>query len=105
MSLALLMSLQAAAAPQAVDFDLARYKPSQPARCAASGVTEIVVCGMRPRGGDYPLEKMARIFEEKPLVAQTDLGGGAQGRAYVESVPLPNGMISKRAMVGIRLGF
>lgn len=107
MRLALLLALQAA--PQAppglllVDFDLAEVKPADPCRTGGGG-SDIVVCGRRP-GGAYDLEKWERVFRTKPLVAETALGRGATLRAYTESVEMPGGQISKRAMVGVRMGF
>ncbi|HEX8309235.1 MAG TPA: hypothetical protein VF645_12540 [Allosphingosinicella sp.] len=107
MSLALLLALQAAAqAPsgvQAIDFDLAKAKPSNPCESGGRG-SDIVVCGRRPRG-DYDMEKWARIFATEPLVAETSIGRGAVARAYTESVAMPGGQVSKRAMVGIKLPF
>jgi hypothetical protein len=107
MRLALLLALQAS--PQApvglpnIDFDLAKAKPSDPCETGGRG-SDIVVCGRRPRG-DYDMEKWARIFATEPLVAETPIGRGAVARAYVESVPMPGGQVSKRAMVGIKLPF
>ena len=111
MNLALLLSIQAAAAgaptgaaPMPVDFDLSRYKAPEPGCGDASGA-EILVCGRRPDGGDYPFEAMERIFRDKPLVAEIGIGGGAKARAYTEGVALPNGMISKRIMIGVKVPF
>ena len=107
MSLALLLALQAApqgpAGLPAIDFDLARVKPADPCATGGGG-SDIVVCGRRPRG-DYDIEKWARIFATEPLVAETSIGRGAVARAYVESVAMPGGQVSKRAMVGIKLPF
>ncbi|HEY0027003.1 MAG TPA: hypothetical protein VGC35_03965 [Allosphingosinicella sp.] len=117
MALAFLIALQAAAAipgPAAaaaapVDFDLAELTRRQQAEagagCGARGAGEIVVCGRRPGAGDYDMEKWERIFREGPLVAETDLGGVATGRAYTEQVELGQGMVSKRFMVGVKLPF
>jgi hypothetical protein len=107
MSLALLLALQTAAQapalPPAIEFDLAKVKPSDPCRSGGGG-SDIVVCGRRPRG-DYDIEKWARIFATEPLVAETAIGRGAVARAYSESVAMPGGQVSKRAMVGIKLPF
>ena len=73
-------------------------------QCTSQDSSEIVVCGRRG-GVGYPMDKWARIFEQKPLVAETGIGAGATVRAYVESVEMPNGELSKRMMVGIRLPF
>jgi hypothetical protein len=121
MSLAFLLSLQAAAlpaplaaAPQrvaATDFDLARYKPSTPPGdvhslfgCDNSSDHEIVVCARRA-GPAYPIEEMARIFEPKPLKAETGIGNGATANVHVEDFEFPNGQHSHRVMVGIKLPF
>ena len=107
MRLALLLALQTA--PQApggapaFEFDLAKVKPSDPCESGGRG-SDIVVCGRRPRG-DYDIEKWARIFGTEPLVAETSIGRGATVRAYGESVAMPGGQVSKRAMVGIKLPF
>jgi hypothetical protein len=106
MSLALLLALQAAppesAAPLPIDFDLAKVKPGDPCRTGGGG-SEIVVCGRR--SGSYDYEKWERMFKTDPLVAEIGIGPGAVARAWVESVPMPGGQISKRAMVGVRLKF
>jgi hypothetical protein len=110
MSLALLLALQAA--PQApterllpIDFDLAKVKPADPCRTGGGGGgSDIVVCGRRP-SGVYDMEKWERVFRTGPLLAETSLGPGAVARAYVESVEMPGGQISKRAMVGVRVKF
>jgi hypothetical protein len=107
MKLALLLALQAApqapAVPLAIDFDLARVKPADPCETGGGG-SDIVVCGRRP-GGAYELEKWERVFRTKPLIAERSIGRGAVARAYVESVAMPAGQVSKRAMVGIKMGF
>jgi hypothetical protein len=119
MALAFLIAVQAAAGPAAaepalpglaaVDFDLAevakRQQADAAAGCPQSGAGEIVVCGRRPGGGDYPMERWERIFREGPLVAEKDIGGGAVARAYVEQVEIGAGQISRRAMVGVKLPF
>jgi hypothetical protein len=107
MSLALLLALQAAppagAERLAVEFDLATVKPADPCRTGGGG-SDIVVCGRRPRA-DFDFEKWEREFRTAPLLAEKAIGPGAVARAYVESVEMPGGQISKRAMVGIKVGF
>ncbi|HEY1607391.1 MAG TPA: hypothetical protein VGF77_17530 [Allosphingosinicella sp.] len=79
MGLFLLLSVQAAPAPppppvkvDAIDFDLARFKPADPAgNCGPSQGSEIVVCGRR-KAYAYPLAEMAKIYEPKPLRAEKD---------------------------------
>jgi len=113
MALALLLALQAAPEadrrpPIPSDFDLARVRPADGASgraCTGASAEEIVVCGRRRRGGDYPIEEMARRYAEQPLVAEKDIGGGAKARAFVESATMPDGTISKRIMVGVKLPF
>lgn len=107
MSLAVLIALQAApqppAAPLAIDFDLAQVKPADPCRTGGGG-SDIVVCGRRPRS-DFDMEKWERVFRTEPLLAETSIGPGAVARAYVESVAMPGGQVSKRVMVGVKIGF
>lgn len=107
----LLIALQSAPAPapppaepHRVDFDLRTYKPSRDCGDTA-GADTILVCGRRPGGGAYPLERMAKIFEPGPMDAETGLFGTVRGRAYVEEVPMPGGQVSKRVMIGIKLPF
>lgn len=109
MSLALLLALQAA--PQAaarpplpIDFDLAQVKPADPCETGASAGSDIVVCGRRARA-DFDFEKWERVFSTGPLLAEKAIGPGAVARAYVESVAMPGGQVSKRAMVGVKIGF
>ncbi|HEX8064544.1 MAG TPA: hypothetical protein VF535_15185 [Allosphingosinicella sp.] len=111
MSLALLLALQAAppapaapAAPLPIEFDLAKVKPADPCETGGGGGSDIVVCGRRPRG-DYEYEKWERLFRTDPLVAEIGIGPGAVARAYVESVQMPGGQISKRVMVGVKVKF
>ena len=118
MSLALLMSFQAAAAPappaapqdvRAIDFDLARIRSADMPgieslfACDRSQGADIVVCGRRG-GNAYPLAQMSRIYETGPLRAETRIGGTTV-HAYTESVGFPSGRISKRIMFGIKLPF
>lgn len=95
----------ATAAPlPAIDFDLARVKPAAPCRTGGGLGSDIVVCGRRP-GGAYDFEKWERVFRTGPLLAEKAIGQGAVARAYVESVEMPGGQVSKRAMVGVRVKF
>ena len=116
MSPLLLIALQTAAPAAApapldtrtVDFDLRHYKPSDPAACGAGAAADpggILVCGRRPNRDAYPLDRMAKIFEQGPGDAETGLFGTVRGRAYVEEVAMPNGQVSKRVMIGIKLPF
>jgi hypothetical protein len=119
MNLLLLLSLQAAAAPPpppgpvagAVDFDLARYKASDDPKtaerlfaCLRPQGAEIVVCGRRG-GNAYPIDKMGRLFESKPLRAEKDIGGGATVDAHVETATLATGVTSKRVMLRLKVPF
>lgn len=114
MTLALLVALQSAApvaAPPTVDptqFDLATLdrtggRFASPVGCRREP-GEITVCA-QPGGGGYPYDEWARIFATAPLVAETPLSGSLRGRVFVESATLPNGTVSNRAMVGIKLPF
>lgn len=107
MSLALLLALQAApqapAGPLPIDFDLATIKPGDPCRTGGGGGSDIVVCGRRP--GSYDYDKWERVFKTDPLLAEKSIGPGTVLRAYVESVAMPGGQVSKRAMVGVRVKF
>lgn len=120
MNLAFLLSLQAAGSPAPPpaaatgiarnDFDLARTR-----RAASPGDVhslfgcdrssgDIVVCARRA-GPAYPLEEMARIYEPKPLRAETGIGNGLTGNVHVEDVAFPNGQHSHRIMIGVKMPF
>jgi hypothetical protein len=106
MSLALLLALQAAPPgpaepPPRIDFDLAEVKSADP--CKSGGGSDIIVCGRRP--GTYDYERWEREFRTDPLLAEKGIGPGAVVRVYGESVGMPDGQISKRAMVGVRVKF
>jgi hypothetical protein len=123
MNLLLLVSLQAAASPApppaAISFDLARVRRTGRAAgvhdlftCDRTG-GDVVVCGHRP-GPAYPLDDMAKIFEPRPIRAETDLGGGAKGGVYVQQVQFGaggdnssghSGLTSNRILVGIKTPF
>jgi hypothetical protein len=113
MSLALLIFLQAAAAPPAgplpIDFDLARYRPAQQGARDCSGgpaaPEEVVVCGRRRQGGDYPMAQWERLFAIRPLIAEIGLGGNTRAGLVVDSVVLDRGAISNRVMVRLTWPF
>ncbi|QAY79053.1 hypothetical protein [Sphingosinicella sp. BN140058] len=112
MDVAWLLMLQTAAAssaPVPSDFDLAKIRAADTdlsitGRCAASNAAEIVVCGRR-RSPDADRDRYRPEFAEKPLRAEIGIGGGATARAFVDSVAMPNGEVSKRVMVGVKLPF
>jgi hypothetical protein len=116
MKLFLLLSVQAAAAApapapapsprvDAIDFDLAHVRPADTAAdCDRRGGSEIVVCGRR-KGYVYPLAEMAKIYEAKPLRAATGLGNGTTGGIGVSQAGMPDGRVSKRIMVTIKVPF
>ena len=105
MSLALLLALQSAppAEPPRIDFDLARVTPADPCATGGGG-SDIVVCGRR-LGRGFDFDKWERVFRTAPLLAETAIGPGAVARVYTESVAMPGGQVSKRAMVGVKIGF
>jgi hypothetical protein len=105
----LLITLQAETSPapprdvRTIDFDLARYRPRSD--CAPAEAEAITVCGRRPLSTAYPLERMAKIFESGPLDTETGLGGNMRGGVYLKQVEFPNGEVSRRILVGIKLPF
>ena len=116
MKLVFLLGLQAAtpappAAPRvdSVHFDLAKAGQTRDRgvhglfACDRSG-PDVVVCGHRA-GPAYPLAEMARIYEPKHIRAEMGLGNGATGDVHTEQVVMPNGRISKRILVGLKLPF
>ncbi|HEV7660218.1 MAG TPA: hypothetical protein VGO55_10265 [Allosphingosinicella sp.] len=115
MSLALLILVQAAAPPPAgplpIDFDLARYRPADATSgdrgCTGGpgGPEEVVVCGRRRQGGDYPMAQWERVFATRPLVAEIGISGDVRGDVHVESVVLDRGAVSNRVMVRLKWPF
>lgn len=120
MALALLLAVQAAAAPPSaeaeplpplrrLDFDLARPLALDTdvtrQRCARDDPETILVCGRRNPAGTYPLEQWQRIFREEPLVARGRLFGNVVGQVYGETAILDRGEASQRIMVRLRLPF
>ena len=90
------------------DFDLAKLRaadtnPSITGRCGSQTSGEIVVCGRRQDDGGGT--KYRPEPANAPLTAEFGIGGGAKMRAYVEQVGMPDGQISKRIMVGIKVPF
>lgn len=116
MALVLLMIAQVAAAspppaaaPARIDFDLAKAPRGELAmglsRCPKGEEEgDIVVCA-RISGEGYDYEGAERRYRQGPMDAETGLFGTVRGRVYVESVGMPNGDVSKRVMVGIKLPF
>lgn len=124
MSLILLLSVQAAAVATPgwampvtgradgdaalSNFDLARYRSQDDGGCAGGGGnTDVVVCGRRrARAVDRRMmDYWASIYTPGPIRAETGLGGGLQGRAYLEDAPMDRGAISHRALIGVRTRF
>lgn len=118
MALAYLLVLQASSMPAlpaalAIDFDLARLEISEldladplGARgCARQDPGTILVCGRRPSADAYPMAEMERRYATRPLVAETRISGNATGDVHAETVEFPQGMVSNRLMVRIRIGF
>jgi hypothetical protein len=89
-----------------LDFDLARYRGSGDGSCAGAAAGDVLVCGPRRRGGNYPLDHWARIFgPERPIRAEVGLGGGATADLHAEQHDFGNGRVANRVMVGIKLPF
>ncbi|WP_158266553.1 hypothetical protein [Allosphingosinicella deserti] len=91
------------------DFDLAKLRaidltPSITGRCGSQPSGEIVVCGRR-QDEDAGVKYRPEFAEQQPLAAEIGIGGGAKARAFVDQVGMPDGQISKRIMVGIKVPF
>lgn len=117
MYMAFMLFVQAAAAPAAppppgllrIDFDLPRYRPADGGSASCPGVDaapgEVVVCGRRRQGGNYPFAQWARVFATRPLVAEIGVGGNMRGDIHVESVAMDRGAVSNRIMVRLTVPF
>jgi hypothetical protein len=113
MSLALLIALQAASPSEPptadirkIDFDLSLYR-LRPAPGCSPAPGDILVCGRRPAESlsADEMARLAKLYEQGPMDAETGLFGPVRGRIYTEEVAMPGGQVSKRAMIGIRLPF
>src|SRR5881628_4059965 len=76
-----------------------------PGSCASSDPKEIVVCGSREHDSPYRLPKLSQKYERGAFRAQTELAPGLHASAHVDSVDLPGGAKSNRALVSIGIGF
>ena len=73
--------------------------------CAGSEAGEIVVCGSRRDKERYRLRPLPQQYERQPGNAEIQLMEGVTGGIHVEGAALPNGMISKRIMVRVKVRF
>ena len=119
MSLTLVLALQAATSmtgdSEADGFDLKNFEAPPPQlgapivnRCADVAPGEILVCGNRGGAKQYRIQPLPPGYSSEGgglPKAEMSLGGGVTGRAYVESVAMPDGTISKRIMIGIGTKF
>ncbi len=101
MQLSMLLLVQAASLPPATVIDL----KTPTAKCAPKDDDEVVVCGSRGARSPYRLPELPTKYEPKPKIAETQLAHGVKGRLAIESVELPGGGKSDRAMVRITVGF
>ena len=85
----------------AEDFDLARPVPDR--GCATATDSEILVCGRRRKNDEIRVRDAGR-FEQKPLKAETRLGGASLD-VHAEQRSLPDGRSGPAALVRIRIPF
>lgn len=72
--------------------------------CAAADPGEVVVCGSRTERSRYRLPEISTQYERKPMIAETQLAPGVNGRVVVESVEMLGGQKSDRAMIRLTFG-
>jgi hypothetical protein len=73
--------------------------------CVSSDPKEIVVCGSREHDSRYRLPKLSQKYERRAFRAETDLAPGLHASAHVDSINLPGGAKSNRALLSIGIGF
>jgi len=73
--------------------------------CTSSDPKEIVVCGSRDHDSPYRLPKLPQKYERGSFRAETELVPGVHASAHVDSVDLPGGAKSNRALISIGIGF
>lgn len=102
MSWTLILLAQAAPVPigpaGAADFDLKALPARTESACGAGTGGDIVVCGRRNAPDHQHYLKMEDLFRDKPVRAEADVGG-IKAKAHADSVQMPNGEISKRALI------
>jgi hypothetical protein len=103
MSMMTALLLQAAVAAPDIDFDLrsatARFD------CAPGRVDEIVVCG-RPDHDRHRLRPLPdAAYAEAPARAEAKLFGDVTGSAVVEAEQFPDGVVSNRIMLKLKVPF
>ncbi len=83
-----------------------QLSPVRQQQCAPGNPNEIVVCGSRQESERYRLRPLPdRGFEEDPLVAEADLGGGFSGKISMDQVEISPGIVSKRVLFSIKKPF
>jgi hypothetical protein len=122
MSLILVLALQAAepmpGKAEMDDFDLKTFEPAEAPpprlggpvvnRCAEVAPGEILVCGNRGGAKQYRIQPLPPGYSSESgglPKAEMGLGGGMTGRVYLDSVPMPDGTVSKRLLIGIGTKF
>ena len=73
--------------------------------CVSSDPKEIVVCGSREHDSRYRLPNLSQKYERGAFRAETELAPGLHASAHVDSVDLPGGAKSNRALLSIGIGF
>ena len=105
MSWSLMLALQALApitAPAVAAFDLGAVVPRKD---CASNAEEIVVCGSPGDAGKYRLRLVPSAeFDEKPLSATMRIGNASAG-LHGATETFPNGSVSNRVMVTVKVPF
>ncbi|WP_426166876.1 5'-nucleotidase [Sandarakinorhabdus sp. DWP1-3-1] len=84
------------------DFDLRKLKPAT--GCRGTG-DEIVVCGRREPVDRNRLQPLPQTSYDTPLVAETGIIGKVRGSMTAAPFALPNGVVSNRAMVNVKIPF
>ena len=109
MSWTLIILAQAAPAPigpaGAAGFDLKDMPPHAEAACGEGADSDIVVCGRRGGPDHAHYLKMEKVFREAPIRAEANIGGGVRAKAHADSVAMPNGQVSKRALITLTKPF
>ena len=73
--------------------------------CERSVSNEITICGSRRGDSPYRMPKIAKDYKAKSIRAETQLAPGASANAHVEAEGMPDGRVSNRLMVTIKLKF
>jgi hypothetical protein len=77
---------------------------TRPDECRKATADEVVVCGRRDGRSPYRLPVLPNRYETQRLRAQTEIAPGVRTSIDVAPVELPEGVMSNRLLLSIKIG-